>query len=175
MDDQAQKMRAKGRKHRWFVRIVLVVSIVAVIYVRWHSMPAVAWRALNDADRYELLSIEPDRTEFDPARSESGFYFHRILGRTVITDPAVRNRLNRALEAGVRQGANPAACFNPRHGIRVSSNGETTDFLICFECSQVAVRRGDRTVANFLTSNAPQVEFDQVLRAAGIPLAREKP
>ena len=35
-----------------------------------------------------------------------------------------------------------AGCFRPRHGIRVTLDGKTSDFVICFECWQVKVYEG---------------------------------
>lgn len=60
------------------------------------------------------------------------------------------------------------ACFNPRHGIRVSHNTKRTDFVICFECLQVKVHGEGQ--GDFLVSDFPKAIFDKVLRDAGVPL-----
>ncbi|MDB5333036.1 MAG: hypothetical protein JWP03_4187 [Phycisphaerales bacterium] len=160
----------RARKLRWaFLAVVGVALATALAWVRWHGMPGVAARALADADRYELLSLRPF-----PFKPE--FYNHEILGRTTVTDAATRQRLNAALQSGVRESDGTAmACFNPRHGIRVTRAGETTDFLICFECRQVQVWRDGKKIATFLTSASPQSVFDEVLQKAHVPLAAEEP
>jgi hypothetical protein len=53
--------------------------------------------------------------------------------------------------------------------------GVTTDFVICFECRQVRVWRGDQKVALFLVNGSPQPVFDEVLKAVGVPLAPKPP
>jgi hypothetical protein len=162
--------RGRIRRSRWvIVAVVALIAAAALAYLRWHGMPRVAWKALNDADRYELLSLYPYLSKPD-------YYNHEILGRTVITDVAVRDRLNHTFQAGVRQSDGTImACFYPRHGIRVTHAGVTTDFVICFECRQVQVWRGNQKIASFLVSESPQPAFDDVLKSAGVPLAPKEP
>lgn len=73
--------------------MIAVAAIGAIAYLRWHGMPLVAWRALHNADEYELLSLYPYFSKPD-------YYGHEILGRTVIKDTAIRERLNHALQSG---------------------------------------------------------------------------
>jgi hypothetical protein len=162
--------RGRIRRKRWvIVGAVALVAAGMLAYMRWHGMPRVAWNALNDADQYELLSVHPYLSKPD-------YYNHEILGRTIITDSAVRDRLNRAFQIGVRQSdGTRMACFNPRHGIRVTHAGVTTDFVICFECRQVQVWRGNQKIAFFLVNDSPQPAFDDVLKSAGVPLAPKEP
>ena len=154
------------RKFRWIVVALIAVAGVGIFaYLRWRGMPRVAWSALNDADRYELLSLEPYPPKPD-------YYGREVLGRTIVGDPAIRERLNRALQSGVRESDGTSmSCFDPRHGIRVTRAGMTTDFVICFECRQVEVWRGDERIAYFLVSDSPKAVFDEVLKSAGVPLA----
>jgi hypothetical protein len=157
-------------KKRWTILgVVTLLALGTLAYLRAPGIPHAAWNALNDADRYELLSLNPHL-------SESDYYGHEILGQTLIQDAAVRERLNNALQAGVRASDGRAyACFNPRHGIRVTHAGVVTDFLICFECRQVQVWRGDQEIAHFLVSDSPQAVFDDVLKSADVPLAPKDP
>jgi hypothetical protein len=98
-------------------------------------MPWVAMRALTEADQYELMSIDPQLSESEPLH-------HRILGSVLIVDPAIRNRLNAALQSGARESNGTAmACFNPRHGIRVTHAGITTE--LCFALSAGRFRFGE--------------------------------
>jgi hypothetical protein len=71
-----------------------------------------------------------------------------------------------------RNDGRVAACFNPRHGIRASREGKTIDLVICFECLQVYVYAEEGRQGSFLTTSSPQPVFDQVLREAGVPLAK---
>jgi hypothetical protein len=161
------RMQRMGRipKAGWIVGGVIAFLVAALVCVRGHATPRVAWNALNDGDQYELLSLYPYLSKPD-------YYGHEILGRTIISDPAARDRLNSALQAGVRQSDGRAmSCFNPRHGIRVTRAGVTTDFVICFECRQVQVWRGSQMIGFFLISDSPKTVFVEVLKSAGVPLA----
>ncbi len=98
-----------------------------------------------------------------------------MLGRTTVADQATRQTLNGALRAGARENRGAVAlCFKPRHGVHVVHEGKAYDLVICFEWMQTQVFDGERRVEGFLASEAPQPVFDEVLRAAGVPLA-EKP
>lgn len=155
------------------VLLLVLATSTGVAWLRWHAMPRAAMRALTTADQYELLSLQPyisTMTSPDAPR----FYEHEIIGRTLVSDPAVRAKLNDALQRGVREMTDPnkvRACFNPRHGIRVMRAGVTTDFVICFECRQVQVWRGGTEIAWFSTSASPRPVFDGVLQRARVPLA----
>ena len=49
-----------GKKIWWAIVVILVVLAISVGgWLRWIGMPLVAWRALGNADEYELLSLEP--------------------------------------------------------------------------------------------------------------------
>ncbi|MDB5298582.1 MAG: hypothetical protein JWO87_245 [Phycisphaerales bacterium] len=158
------------RKIRWATFATVGVALaLGLAWLRWHGMPLVAARALADADQYEVLSLRPYPWKPD-------FYNHEILGRMTVTDTTIRQRLNAALQSGVRESdGTRMACFNPRHGIRVTRAGETTDFVICFECRQVQVWRGGKKITFFLTSASPQPVFDEVLQKANVPLAPKEP
>lgn len=157
-------------KSRRIIPGLIAVAVTGVlVYFLRPGMPFVAWRALNNSDRYELLSLQPRPSQWD-------FYGQKILGGTVIVDAATRSRLNQAFQRGVREGdRSPAACFEPHHGIRATSKGVTTDFVICFECRQVQVWRGDERIAYFFVADSPRAVFDEVLKAAGVQFAPKEP
>jgi hypothetical protein len=143
-------------------------AAAGICWLRWHGMPVSDWWALTYADQYELLSLQP--TRLGPKLPD--YYGTVILGRTPIPDVATRDRLNWALQSGARQSdGRSKSCFNPRHAVRVTQAGVTTEFLICFECRQFEVWRDGKEIGYFLTNSSPQAVFDDVLNKAGIPLA----
>jgi hypothetical protein len=156
------------------VRIVLSAALIAgaialaalLLRATFGGLPGLAHQALVGAVRYELLSLNPHLSRPD-------FYNHEILGRVAIVDRATRERLNSALAEGARRSDGTVmACFNPRHGIRLTdARGVVTDVVICFECRQVQVMRDGKQIAAFTTDASPQAAFDEVLRGAGVPLA----
>ena len=90
-----------------------------------------------------------------------------------------RKKLVAAFEKGIEDSDGTiAACFNPRHAMRVTHNGKTPDFVICFECVQVYVFLGKEHMKTLLTTGSPQAAFDRVLKEAKVPLpkpAKEQP
>jgi hypothetical protein len=129
------------------------------------------WSALQEANQYELLSLDPK----DPGPSSPGrFHGWRVLGRTTITDPHLRKQLNDSLRAGAREETMPSGCIiQPRHGIRLLRGDKVVDLAICFQCTDVEVFEGEQRSGGFLVSKSPEPVFDQVLRAAGIPRAEK--
>jgi hypothetical protein len=55
----------------------------------------------------------------------------------------------------------------------VMANGAIFDFVICFECHQVCVYRGDKKIAKVGITGS-QKRLDDILTGAGIPLARKQ-
>ena len=100
--------------------------------------------ALEKADQFELLSIDPDRQQEKP---KDDFHGWKVLGRTQIKDADTRKKLVAALQKGVGENDGTVAnCFNPRHGIRATHEGKTMDFVICFECLQVQVYAEENSI-----------------------------
>jgi hypothetical protein len=127
---------------------------------------------LEKAEQFELLSLSPDRPQEKP---RDAFHDWKILGKTTVKDAEARQKLVAAFKKGVEDNKGiAAACFNPRHGIRVTHDGKTSDFVICFECYQVQVFVGDKQEKGFLITDSPTSAFDGILKEANIPLA-EKP
>ena len=63
-----------------------------------------------------------------------------------------------------------AACFIPRHAMHTVHNGETVDYVICFQCLQIKVIRDGKTDLE-LTADTPRETFNEFLSTADIPLA----
>ncbi len=56
--------------------------------------------------------------------------------------------------AGQHWGGDVVMCFNPRHGVRIRSGDTTHDLIICYECSQVMIFRGDMRVGDIFFSSS---------------------
>jgi hypothetical protein len=133
-----------------------------------NEIPAPAAAILEQADHFELLSLDP-RRQLNAV--DGDFHGFRVLGTAVIRDTETRQKLVSVFKraAAEKPGA-IAACFNPRHGIRVSKNRERADFVICFECRQVQVSYGE-VQREFLITGSAEALFDSVLQTRGLPLA----
>jgi len=126
-------------------------------------IPAAAAAILEQPDQFELLSLNPQGRA-----SAAGVDYHgfRVVRTVVINDLGTRQRLVSSFERAVAENQGTvAACFNPRHGIRVTRKQKQVEFVICFECNRVRVFglvRGE-----FLLTNSAQPFFDSVLGNMG--------
>jgi hypothetical protein len=152
-------------------RAWVLVGLVAFGSVGCSSgaqIPADARAALEKADEWELYSLDPTR-QTDPPKD--AFHGWKVLGKTTVKDADTRKKLLAALEKGAKDNDGiAAACFNPRHGVRVKAEGKTIDLVICFECFSASVYAGDERTASFLTTASPQPALDKVLTDAKVPL-----
>ena len=100
-------------------------------------------------------------------------FFHDwpVIGKKSITESSERQSLWNSLYKGIEDAKGVAAsCFWPRHGLRVERNAVQTDYVICFHCLQIEIYTGDKK-EYAQTSDSVQPDFNQVLEAAGIPIA----
>ncbi len=133
------------------------------------KIPAEAEVALRLAPKWELYSLDPD-VELDEEDPET-FHGWKVLGSVEIKDKSTRQKLLDSLRASV--AANPgvvAACFSPRHGIRVKQNGEQHDFVICFQCYHIRWYPHDKPESAFNPTDSPADAFNSVLQQAKVPL-----
>ncbi|HKB04371.1 MAG TPA: hypothetical protein VKD90_19260 [Gemmataceae bacterium] len=146
---------------------LLVVGPAARAEDKQNKIPDDLRAILEKADQFELLSLNPREPD---AKPKDGFHGWEVLGKTTVKDADTRKNLVAALQKGVAESDGTVArCFNPRHGIRVTHDGKTTDLVICFECLQVKAFAGDRR-HDFLVTRSPQPAFDAVLKEAKVPL-----
>jgi len=151
--------------------VALVIGLSAQGAGQENKIPDQARAILENASQFELLSIGNDPSPKNPTEE-----FHRwpVIGKTTIKDPDTRKRLVAALEKGVEENKGDIMkCFNPRHGVRVTHDGMTADFVICFECFQVMVYVAGGKGQRFLITDSPAPVFNQTLQHAKVPLARE--
>ena len=132
------------------------------------SIPSDAMTALQNGIEFQLFSLEPSkRVEGDV----DGFHDLFVLGATAPSQ-ADRDQLVESLaQSVIEHDGSIAACFDPRHGIRVHHNGKVFDFIICFECAQIYWFKDKEKNPTILTSGSAQPVFDKVLKAASIKLA----
>jgi hypothetical protein len=147
------------------VAILFVVTLAAIGNIgERSSIPKVANEALEKGTDFELFSLNPAHLTEKP---ENHFHGWEVLGSTKIDDAKTRGQIVAALRKGVAESDGMvAACFNPRHGIRVQHGGKTIDLVICFECLSAAVYVDGERSDGFLTTSSPQATFDRVLKAA---------
>ncbi len=122
---------------------------------------------LNTSHATELLSLNPEHLAETPTDN-----FHRweILGRAQL-DGESAIKIIHGLKAGVAtEPGYAAACFNPRHGLRLSANKNTIDVVICFECAQIYVYENDVDAGTIGTSDIPLTLFNQMVTENELPM-----
>src|SRR5690606_26013570 len=82
---------------------------------------------------YSLLGFGEARGEME------SFHRYPVLGKIEVTDPEQRREIYMALHKGIDPSVDITLCFQPRHGIRAVVDGQTTDYVICYECYQVRI------------------------------------
>ena len=136
------------------------------------SLPKKAAKALEESASFKVYSLDPDRLALES--DEKGLHGFRVLGQTTVKDMNSRKKMIAALNTGVaKHDGSVADCFNPRHGIKVAIDGETHEFVICFECHQVQWYIDGNETKGFLISKSPQPTFDKILKAANVPLPKK--
>lgn len=144
---------------------------------RRNRIPDVVERLLDNAETFELYSLDPD---WKPGKGgklvegKDGFRGWRVLGKTEVKEKAERRRLTDALRVGAEDNSGMVAgCFIPRHGLRLKGGDKAVDLVICFQCLQVEVCVGGKQEKGFLTTGDPQKQFDAALKLAGVQLPRQ--
>lgn len=132
------------------------------------KLPDAALAVLEQADRLELLSLNPDPPEEETPKDN--FHGFGVLGRTVLREEKDRQKVVAAVKKGIGDSGFYVGCFNPRHGIRATRNGKTVDLVICFQCLNTRVYEG-KVQSGVPTVRVAEPVLDKFLRDAGVKLA----
>ncbi len=155
--------------------LYLITAALAAAPVKSNDLPAEAVAAFKTGTKFVLFSLEAPITSVTEPQLKPGEGHHgyRILGSTELADAPSRASAFAAITDAVRGfDGLLAACFEPRHSLRVTAaNGATYDFVACFECHQVYVYRGKERIGTAGMTGS-QKRLDDLLVAAKIPLAK---
>lgn len=157
-----------------FVPVLLVVALIfPVIYAVNRAKPS--WH-LTGEEHLTLYSIDPV-SNWPAEKTPEGETFHKyaVLGKLGVRDDRTRKQIADSInDAVAKRSDSQLKCFEPRHGLRATANGETRDFLICFECLNMSVYgRGGVQTGTTITAD-PKPLFNKILSDAGIKLAPER-
>jgi len=158
------KPKTRRSPHPIWIVVAAVVMAVVVQQV-WFQFP-------DPPESLILYSIDgrdDDMRDKEPT-SEEKFYGYPVLGKVDIKAPEKRKAIMTALNKGIAESEyGPADCFWPRHAIKVTENGKTSDYVICFECTAIYVYSGISREEKG-TTRKPQLVLNKYLREANIPL-----
>src|SRR4051794_13315589 len=153
-----------------FARCFAVVIAMSLLVGCGQKIPQPALTALEKGKKFELYSLSPEHFAADKLPPKH-FHSWEVLGSTKVEKADVRQKLVAALKkAAAENDGVAAACFNPRHGIRVVHDGKTIDLVICFECYSASVYIDDERKDSFLLTNSAKDTFDKVLTDAKVKL-----
>lgn len=123
---------------------------------------------LESGERFELLALEPMPLEKPTPEAFCGY---EVRGRAPV-DPATGRAALRLVQEGIlASDGSVAACFNPRHGIRVESPAGTCDLVICYECLSMQVFVDGAHAENVLTSEEVEPRISMLWLRLGLILA----
>lgn len=139
-------------------------------------LPAPAEALLEHATRIELFALDPLPISMQPPSDKESFHEHAILGRAVLNDRAKCAQLAGLVLQGIRESdGRVAACFNPRHGLRVQTDAHTLELLICYECLSLEayddLSAAGVTRSTALTSQSVEPAVTRLFNEAGLTIA----
>ncbi len=140
--------------------VALAVALTAVGCAK-KKLPDATRSVLSSATTLNLMSLDPTPTS---TAGDGTFHGYPISKQITVTDPKQREAIASAIVDGVNSsGDEVAACFNPRHGLRIMNAGKQHDFVICFECFQIRHYVGSDLQKGLPVTAKPQAVFDRVL------------
>lgn len=120
------------------------------------------------ASGVEVYSLIPGSVASDG----SGFHGYTIIGQTKLEDSDDVQELTGALVDGFKY--NPAIatmCFEPRHGLRLSTLDSSLDLVICYSCKRVRLVDSGRE-SELVMSKKTKELLDRHLGEAGIEISK---
>ena len=167
--------RLKDAKCGILLSIFIIFSIVAVVPCfaqSKKSLPANAFRALANATNVTLYSLEPDAA-YTNTNDSKGFHGYPILGKTELVN-ADAKKATSAFHDAIFVGKHiPNLCgFYPHHALRLTADGHTYDYMLCYTCGNMQVDEDGKPIA-FLdtTAGSPEI-LNALLTAAHVPLSK---
>ena len=91
-----------------------------------------------------------------------------VLDKVEVRDTAKRESIMGAIKKALREPAEPAKCFDPRHGLKIVDEKGVTEMVICFECFQFTSTGAHRSEKWETISATPQELLNSILKEAGI-------
>jgi hypothetical protein len=148
-----------------FASILVVLAAAASTA---NTIPIDAVQALHESRSAELYSLEP----WSPPESRGPLlYRFQILGQKRI-DGVTYKTAAEEIEAAVgRWDDRMAACFDPRHALRVTSRGHQFEFLLCYACHQMAVYRDGKRIGTLGIAGSSK-PMNALLAAAKLPVSK---
>ena len=117
-----------------------------------------------------LYSLDPGN--YMPIQGQETFHNYKVLGKMDITGQLAWKAANEFLLAlrSFSKSTLTADCFNPRHGIRISVNHQTYDYLLCYQCRKMMIFENNHEPIAQNTAGQPDV-LNKMLSESNIQIA----
>ena len=127
---------------------------------------------MANADELEVLALHPyPYDENAPTATDETFHGYKVLGKSSIGMVEFLQLLQLIAQGESENDDVAAACFDPRHGIRVTmKDGSTQSLVICFACLQINHYENDERVENHLTSDRYKDQVTKIYESLGLKI-----
>lgn len=149
--------------------VVLLATVpLASAGIPENVLPRNTVAALAAPDEVIIYSLEP---EGERDASDPQLHYFKILGQASLDQAQTATAIGAFKKAIADWDGIIAMCFDPRQAIRVTSNGHTYDFLLCYECHQLYVYEDDKLLKSLGVTGSPDV-LNGLLTSLRLPLAK---
>lgn len=129
---------------------------------------------LANPDRVELIALHPYPHQIEGDQEMERLHDYGVLGRNALADSASANEVLALIEQGIEaSNGMVAACFNPRHGLTVTTADAVWDIVICYECLSMQVYRDGERVDGHLTAESVEPQVTAIYQAAGLTIHQD--
>lgn len=166
-----QQHKGHARNAISFVLIIGVFLFFSLTVIGGVRLPEDARKALRHATKSTLYSLEPWAQQLPAGDSLPELDGYAVLGQTNL-DAAQTDEAARAIRSALSQWSmGQAACFDPRHALRVTAEGQTFDFLLCYACDRMEILQNGEHLSTHTLSGSPD-KLNALLKKAGVPLSK---
>jgi hypothetical protein len=112
--------------------------------------------------------LEKSKRPHDDGKERIGEYV--VLGKIEIKNPDQRKEIMDSIDQAIREGGQQKSCFDPRHLLRVVDDEGTTDYTICFQCSNYTATGAHSSDGMKAISDQPKGLLNSILEGAKIEI-----
>ncbi len=165
----------------WLGALAMLMALpLLAMVVRWwapiNRFPSEVLDALEQDSNtifYSMNNSSSGRPTQGPPAAEVAddkFRGYGILGKVVLASADERKSLRRGLVSATFNGWDSAACFDPRHGFRVTGSSGTFEVVLCLECGLAHVYYPDGKL-KYVYLGAKLEALNQILTNHGVAVA----
>ena len=124
------------------------------------------YEMIKDHDQVIFYTLEPGMK----IKGKKVFHGYSILGNKELKKfehkKTILDYLNKSIE---KSQGDVAACFEPRHGLRIVKGKKILDLVICFECASAKVSSSKKS---YILIDGKRDTFDKVAKALKMEITK---